>query len=88
MAGSPNLKVYAGREYVASCKHIEDAVVIAAVRGEGTTIRYGHGKAAILWTEGAEGQSASESYDHATAVVVSRMEAHFALLARRRKARG
>jgi len=64
MAGSPDWKVYsAANEYLAACKHPEDAACLASFNGDGTTIRWGHSKRFTLWTEGKEQIPASESYD-------------------------
>jgi hypothetical protein len=53
MSGSPRWKVYTeDGEYVASCKFVEDAAAIVAMRGDGTTIRDGHRR--IVWTDGAQ----------------------------------
>lgn len=72
MAGSPQWKVYnAAGVYIASCKHIEDAAVLVAARGDGATIRRQHGKP--LWTEGAEAFPAGESYDRVFDVVMQRV---------------
>lgn len=63
MAATPRYKVYnAENEYVASCKHPEDAAAIVALNGAGTTIRLGH--TGFLWREGQESQPAGESYDY------------------------
>lgn len=71
MAGSPQLKVYSpSGEYVASCKHAEDAAALVSLYGDGATIRVGHRR--TVWTEGAELQSAAESYDYVALVVGSR----------------
>lgn len=71
MAGSPSWKVYAPTgEYVAACKLVEDAAAIVALHGDGAKIKHGHGRA--LWTEGAEGQPAAESYDYVAQTVLDR----------------
>ena len=52
MAASPKYKVYTPRnEYVASCKYASDAAAILACYGEGATIRTGHAKRDIVYTE-------------------------------------
>lgn len=62
MAASPRWKVYTVTgEYVAACHYAEDAAAIVACRGDGTTIRDGHRK--IVWREGAECDTAGNSYD-------------------------
>ena len=83
MAASPMWKVYsAEREYRAACKAVEEAARLVAFLGDGATIRAEH--TLILWTEGAEGQSAAESYDHVAEVVHARLSAHRANVANRR----
>lgn len=65
MASAPRWKVYNPQgEYVAACKHVEDAACLVAFYGDGATIRDGHGIRGIVWHEGKEGQPAAESYDH------------------------
>jgi hypothetical protein len=72
MAGSPRFKVYNPQaEYVAACRHCEDAACLVALYGEGATIRWQHGKP--IWVEGKESQKASESYDFVAEVVRSRI---------------
>lgn len=74
MAGSPVYKVYDSKKnYVASCKHLEACAALANLYGEGTTIRYGHGKT-IIWTEGKEEQPAGESYDYVAEVCTKRVD--------------
>ena len=52
MAASPRYKVFSeSGEYVAACKHAEDAAAIVACYGPGASIRLGHSKAATLYTE-------------------------------------
>jgi hypothetical protein len=65
MAGSPAWKVYLGKEYRAACKELADAVVLVSHLGDGSTIRWGHSTGWTVWREGAEEQSAAESYDRA-----------------------
>jgi hypothetical protein len=72
MAGSPQFKVYNPQgEYVASCKHIEDAACLAGMYGEGCTIRDGH--SFIVWREGQEASMAADSYDEVAVVVMDRI---------------
>lgn len=72
MAGTPHLKVYNPRgEYVAACKHPEDAGAIVALYGNGAEIRYGHGP--IVWREGSEKQRAGESFDWLADLVTVRI---------------
>ena len=63
MATAPIWKVYDNEGvYIASCKLPEYAAMLIAGMGqEGAQIRYDHSK--VVWTEGKEDISASESYD-------------------------
>ncbi len=71
MAAAPPFKVYtAAGEYVAACKYASDAVAICAISGSGT-VRHGHKH--IVWREGSEEISASESYDQAADIILSRI---------------
>lgn len=71
MAASPAWKVYnSAGEYIAACKHLEDAACLVAFNGDGATIRSGHSR--VVWREGAETQSAAESYDHVVEIARGR----------------
>jgi hypothetical protein len=72
MAATPPFKVYKGAEYIAAFKHADNAAAFVAVIGEDATVRYGHNT--ILWREGAEAFSASESYDGAADIMLGRMK--------------
>jgi hypothetical protein len=73
MAGAPRLKVYGpSGEYVASCKYAEDAAAVVAAHGTGSTIRLGHRKADVAYTDGIDGD-AGDSYDAVAEVVHKRM---------------
>ena len=73
MAATPEFKVYtADGEYIAACKHIEDAAAVVALYNEGATIRWMHSK--IVWKEGAENFPASESYDEVARIVTERID--------------
>ena len=75
MASSPQWKVYnAAKEYKAACKDVEDAACLIALYGNGATIRIEH--TLVMWTEGAEDQPASESYDHVAETVHRRLGEH------------
>ena len=53
MAASPQYKVYtANGEYEAACKSVKAAAAVVTFLGEGATIRAGHRKRDIVWTEG------------------------------------
>lgn len=74
MAGTPRFKIYNPQGgYVAACKYPEEAAMLTACLGNGTTIRNGHEKRHIVWHEGQETQSASESYDYVAQLVGERM---------------
>lgn len=76
MAGTHDYKIYnASNEYVACIKYLEDCAAMVSILGDGATIRYGHNKKGILWTEGNETQSAGESYDHTAAICQQRKDA-------------
>lgn len=72
MASSPKFKVYRGGEYVAACKHAEDAAALVAVSGG--EVRYGHGASSVVWREGEDGH-AGDSYDGAAAKMQERIDA-------------
>lgn len=76
MAATPRLKVHNPQgEYIASCKHYEDAACLAGLYGEGATIRHADlaRKDAVIWREGKERISAAESYDEAAAIMLDRV---------------
>ncbi len=80
MAGSPNWKVYDDKgKYQAACKEPEAAACLMNLYGNGSTIRYGHQKRDIAWTEGVDGH-AFESFDevaeHCAALVIRIREAY------------
>lgn len=64
-------------EYIASCKHVEDAAVIVSVQGNGASIRLKHRKTWTLWMEGAELQPAGESYDFVATTANERLKKLF-----------
>lgn len=73
MSGAPSYKVYrplpgngTKREYVASCKYLEDAAAIVALYGDGAQIRWLHRAKNVLWTEGVDGR-AGDSLDDCAA---------------------
>jgi hypothetical protein len=74
MAASPRFKVYTpSNNYVGCVKHPEDAAVLVNAYGPGATIRDGHRKRDIVWTEGVDGD-AGESYDAVAELVWNRCE--------------
>lgn len=77
MAGSPPWKVYdAERRYRASTAGIVEAAVLVSFLGDRATIRNGHNKRDVVWTEGAgHDGAAGESYDHVCDVVEGRRAA-------------
>lgn len=56
MAATPKFKVFSpDGEYIAACKYPEDAGALASLEGAGATIRTGHARRHIVWTEGIDG---------------------------------
>jgi len=76
MAASPLWKIFnSSGEYVASCKHAEDAAAIVG-NYAGGEIRAGHSKTLTVWREGLEAAgTATESYDTVARVCNERLEA-------------
>lgn len=68
MAASPPWKVYSVKEYVAAFKYPEDAARF--IDQDGDEVRYGHNL--VVWVEGSEDQSATESFDSAADVMRGR----------------
>jgi len=63
MAASLRIKVYTqSNVYVAACRHPEEAACLAAMLGDGATLRDGHAKRDTFWTEGPATR-AGDSYD-------------------------
>ena len=74
MASAPQWKVFNPQgEYVAACKHVEDAACLVAMYGDGAEIRHGHSPRDFVWCEGSETLSAGESYDGVADVVAARV---------------
>lgn len=77
MGAAPEWKVFnADGEYVAACKEIEGAAVLADFYGNGSKIKHEH--RLTVWTEGAEDQPAAESWDHVATTAYARVEAELA----------
>ncbi len=74
MAESPKYKLYSpAGAYVAAFKWAEDAAVLCSVYGDGATIRDGHLKRNVVFTQGANADGdAGESYDSAAALIHER----------------
>lgn len=70
MAQSPPFKVYRDGEYIGSCKYAEDAAALIAINGIGV-VKFGHRH--VVWREGSEEISASESYDSAAKIMYRRV---------------
>jgi hypothetical protein len=66
---APKYKLYADGSYQASCKCPELAVRIAALLGNGATVRLGHKR--IVFTEGVN-CSANESIDAAARALLAK----------------
>lgn len=63
MAASPRWKVYDSHgEYQGSVKDLTMAGALMCVLGDGATVRAGHRKCDIVYTEGTDGDS-GDSYD-------------------------
>ena len=63
MAGTPQIKIYdAQNNYQASVKDYVLAAACMAILGNGATVRLGHSKKDIIYTEGINGDC-GESYD-------------------------
>ena len=88
MAASPEFKVYsADNEYLAAFKYVEHAAMLLAGLSErGATIRHGHSKRGIGWTDGVDGEVA-ESYDTVANTVFSRCKVPYYGLRRPRPSR-
>jgi hypothetical protein len=76
MAATHTYKIFtADNNYIAAAKWAEDAVaIVVLIAHEGGTVRNGHSKKDILWTEGQEEFSGAESYDHAGEVIEARQK--------------
>lgn len=62
------MKIYTAQgDYVASCVDAGCAAALMSMLGTGATIRNGHARKNIVWTEGREARSAADSYDYVTA---------------------
>lgn len=73
MAASPQFKIYDQQgTYQAACHEVEAAAVLVTFYQEGSTIRHGHSKKDIVWTEGLDG-CASDSYDETGQAIYSRI---------------
>jgi hypothetical protein len=69
MASTPRFKIYsAAGEYLAATKYVEEAAAVVALQGQGATIRDGHERKHVVWTEGVDGE-AFESYDNVCEMV-------------------
>lgn len=76
MAASPRWKVVThDGTYIASCKAVEDAAAIVALRGPGARIYDSHvAKSALVYTNGIDG-NAGDSYDAVAQRVFERVGA-------------
>lgn len=72
---APALKVYnADNEYQAATKSPEAAAaIVAGVGAPGWTIRFGHARKDIVWTEGQEAVPAGESFDIVASTIRDRL---------------
>lgn len=75
MAQAPQFKVYTPQnEYIAACKLASDAAALAALYGDGATVRNGHSARNVVWREGSDKFRAAESYDGAASVIYWRVD--------------
>lgn len=82
MATSPRWKIYGGDgKYEGCVKESIAAASLVALYGDGATVRWGHPKRNIVWTEGHEDIWAGESYD----IAAEQMRARAMALGRKRK---
>ena len=79
MAAAPGWKVYDSfGTYQSSCKEVEAAAAVATFYGHGSTIRSGHPKYCIVWTEGIDGTENGNyiqgvtNYDQVAITIASR----------------
>ena len=72
MSGTPQLKVFRNGEYVAACKHAEDAAAIVALSGG--EIRLGHSTKDRLYVNGDEGVRAEDSIDAVAEIIHRRLD--------------
>lgn len=71
MASAPHLKIYdAHGVYQAACKDYAAAAVLMNLYGHGATIRLGHAKRDIAWTEGVSGDAGND-YDAVGEVILN-----------------
>ena len=80
MAATPRLKVHnPNGEYIASCKHYEDAACLAALYGAGAVIKHADLSRMneVIWREGSERIAAGESYDEAASIMQARVSAAY-----------
>lgn len=74
MASAPQWKVYDSTgNYQAACKEIEAAAALMGFYGNGASIRHGHDRSDVVWTEGEDERYASESYDRVAVVAQVRL---------------
>ncbi len=72
MASAPRWKVYtAENKYRGACVEVEGAAALVSLYGDGATIRDGHPRKQIVWTDGVDG-SAGDSYDSVALKVYER----------------
>lgn len=74
MAGTPRYKVYdADGTYIAATKEVEHAaMLLAGLNSSGATIRDGHRRADVLWTDGVDGV-AGDSFDEVAILAGQRL---------------
>lgn len=61
--GTPRIKVFdASGQYQASTHDYAAAACLMGLYGDGATVRLGHSKGDVIWTEGADG-SVADNFD-------------------------
>jgi hypothetical protein len=79
MSGTPRLKLIDPHGvYVAAFRYAEDAAAVLGIYGDGAKLRFRSTSGPVVWHEGREAQSASESYDFVAKIVDDRIAAYWA----------
>lgn len=69
---TPRIKIFdAQGQYQASTHDYAAAACLMGLYGEGATVRLGHGKKDVIWTEGQDGRAA-DNFDLLSEVIEAR----------------
>lgn len=72
--GTPRIKVFdAAGQYQASTHDYAAAACLMGLYGDGATVRLGHSKRDVIWTEGQDG-SVADNFDHLAEVIAAHDE--------------